>query len=358
DGHGHELPYDHLVVALGSVTNFFGIPGLREHALTMKTLGDALALRNHVIERLEEADTECAGARREELLTFTVAGGGFAGVETAAAMNDFILEALPHYPRIPRSALRVMLVEAGKHILPELGPGLGGYARRHLARRGVDIRLETRVTGVTGAGVSLSDGSLWPSQTLVWTAGATPSPLVAALPCDKERGRLVVDEYLRVPGYDNLWALGDCAAVPDAGTGLACPPTAQHALRQGRVLAANLVATLSGRPLRPFRFRTLGQLAAIGRRTGVAKVMGVMLSGFPAWWLWRTIYLSKLPRFEKKVRVALDWTLDLLFSKDLVQFLTLRSGGIGEETGPRPVPVGSAAAQREPAAAATRQVVS
>jgi NADH dehydrogenase len=323
--HAHEVEYDHLVIALGSITNFFNLPGLQERALTMKSLGDAIYLRNKLISHLEEADFECCAAERQELLTFVVAGGGFAGVETIASLNDFVREALRFYPNLREEFLRVVLVHPGPVILPELGEKLGAYAQQKLAGRKVEIKVNTRVTGVSARGVELSDGSAILTKTLVWTAGTSPNPLLEMLPCPKQRGRLCVNEFLEVPDWPGVWALGDCALVPDRQSGQFCPPTAQHALREGKVLAENLVATIRGGQKTPFLFKTIGQLATIGRRTGVANIMGINFSGFLAWWLWRTIYLSKLPRFEKKVRVALDWTLDLLFSKDLVQFATLRS---------------------------------
>jgi NADH:ubiquinone reductase (H+-translocating) len=323
-GHEHELPYDHLVLALGGITNFFGLPGLEDRALTMKSLGDAIALRNRLIEVLEEADFECAAARRNDLLTILVAGGGFAGVETVAAANDFIREAIVAYPRLSPDMVRLVLVHSGKAILPELHPKLGRYAAGVLGRRGVEVRLGARVTGVSEEGVSLSDGTVIPAQTVVWTAGTAPSPLIAELPCAREGGRVVADQCLRVPEWPGVWALGDCARVPD-GKGGFHPPTAQHALRQGKLLGRNIAAAIRGEAPRPFVFSTLGQLAAIGRRTGVANVMGANFSGFLAWWMWRTIYLSKLPGLDRKIRVALDWTLDLLLEKDLVQLQPERS---------------------------------
>ncbi len=327
DHHHHELPYDHLVIAMGSVTNFYGLPGLSERALTMKTLGDAIGLRNRIIANLEQADFECCADQRRHLLTFVVAGGGFAGVETAASIHDFILEALHFYRNLAPEMVRVVLVHSGEIILPELSPRLGAYAQKKLAARGVEIITKARVASLDDQGVHLNDGSTIVTSTLVWTAGTCPNPMLADLPCPQERGRITVDEYLAVPGVPGLWAVGDCAVVPDPRTGKPHPPTAQHALREGRRLARNVAAEVLGRSERkkPFRFRTLGQLASIGRRTGVANVLGVNFSGFIAWWMWRTIYLSKLPRLEKKVRVALDWTLDLVFSKDLVQFKTARA---------------------------------
>ena len=323
--HPHRLEYDHLVLALGAVTNFFGTPGVAEHAFTMKTLGDAIALRNRIIDSLEEGDFECCPNIRRRMMTFVVAGGGFAGVETVAALHDFMLEALPHYPHLTRDDVRVVLVHPGAVVLPELSEKLGRYAQRKLAARGIELHLETKVRGFTPDGVTLSDGTLIPTANLIWTAGTAPNPLLAPLACTKERGRIVVDPHLQVPEWPGVWALGDCACIPDAATGGTFPPTAQHASRQGVVLARNIAAALRGRPLQPFRFKTLGQLAAIGRRTGVANILGLNFSGFLAWWLWRTIYLLKLPRFERKLRVALDWTLDLLFTKDLVQCPTTRA---------------------------------
>jgi NADH dehydrogenase len=327
DHHAHALSYDHVVIGLGATTNFFGLPGLEEHALTMKSLGDAIHLRNRLIANLEEADTECAvqGHLREALMTCVVAGGGFAGVETIAAVNDFVQEALRFYPNLTRDQMRMVLVHSGPVILPELSERLGRYAQEKLAQRGVDIRLNVRVAGVTDAGVQLSDGTTIETRTVVWTAGTAPNPLLGTLPCNTERGRIVTNEYLEVGGHPGVWAVGDCALIPDHKTGEPCPPTAQHALREGRVLARNIVAAIRGGKKKAFVFSTLGQLATIGRRTGVANILGINFSGFFAWWLWRSIYLSKLPRTEKKLRVALDWTLDLLFSKDLVQFQTFRS---------------------------------
>lgn len=323
DHHHHDLPYDHLVMGLGSITNFFNIPGLKDRALTMKSLGDAISVRNRLIALLEEADTECCAKIRVPLLTFVVAGGGFAGVETVAAINDFLRHALRYYANLREEMLRLVLVHPGEFILPELGEQLGRYAHKKLVDRGVEIRVNSRVAGLTENGVQLSTGEMIETRALIWTAGTSPNPVLATLPCKKERGRLCVNEMLQVPGWPGVWALGDCALVPDNKTGRFHPPTAQHALREGTVLAHNLTAAVRGGAMKPFSFSTIGQLAAIGQRTGVASIFGINFSGFLAWWLWRTIYLSKLPRFEKKLRVALDWTLDLLFGKDLVQFQTL-----------------------------------
>lgn len=321
--HAHQFHYDYLVMALGSTTNFFGLPGLEHRALTIKSLSDAIHLRNSLIDLLERADSECAFASRPSLLTVVVAGAGFAGTETVASVNDFLRESVRFYPHLTEDLIRVVLVHPGSVILPELGPKLGEYAQKRLAKRQVEIRLNTKVLQVGENEVQLSDGSSIATQTLIWTAGTSPNALIAELPCQLDRGRIVTNGYLEALGWPDVWALGDCASTSDPKTGRPYPPTAQHALRQGKTVAKNVYAAVRGRSKTPFSFSTLGSLAAIGRRTGVANILGVNFSGFVAWFLWRTIYLSKLPRFEKKVRVALDWTLDLLFTKDLVQFLDL-----------------------------------
>ena len=223
----------------------------------------------------------------------------------------------------------MVLVHAGSVILPELGEKLGRYAQQQLARSGVEIITNAKVADAGRDGVRLADGRFIPSRLIVWTAGTSPHPLLHDLPCQLDHGRIVVDETLAVPGFPGVWAVGDCAVVPDRRTGKPHPPTAQHAIREGKTVARNIAASIKGRPPVPFDFRTIGQLAAIGKRTGVARVAGVNFSGFFAWWLWRTVYLSKLPRLEKKIRVAIDWTLDLVFSKDFVQFLTVRGPAIG-----------------------------
>jgi len=332
DRHTHEMPYDYLVVALGSITNFYGLPGLEERALTMKSLSDAIYLRNRLIAQLEEADTECAAGHRDALMTFVVAGGGFAGVETVAGINDFVHDALRYYPRIKKDGVRMVLVHAGSTILPELGEKLGGYAQRKLTERGIEIHTNARVECVGDRTVRLSNGVMLPTQTVIWTAGTSPHPLIGELPCERKNGRLCVNEFLEVPGWPGVWALGDCALIPNKKTGTSHPPTAQHALREGAVVARNIVAAIRGGKKKSFDFGGLGQLAAIGHRTGVAKIFGFTFSGFFAWWLWRTIYLSKLPRLEKKVRVALNWTLDLVFRKDFVQYLAPAAPTMSGET--------------------------
>jgi NADH:ubiquinone reductase (H+-translocating) len=316
DGHCHDLPFEHLVLALGASTNFFGLPGVEANALALRTINDAVALRSRLISYLEEASSECAVSEHKPLLTFVVAGGGFAGVETIGGINDFVRDVIRFYPALNQSDVRMVLVTPDELVLPELGVQLGAYAQRKLTSRGIEILTQARVAGYRNGSVLLHDGGSVPACTLVWTAGNTANPLVASLPLPNRGGRLLVNEYLEVENVPGIWAVGDCALVPDPLTKGFHPPTAQHASRQGRALARNLVAEIDGTKKRAFRYSILGQLAPIGRRTGVANILGVKFSGFIAWWLWRTIYLFKLPRFEKKVRAALDWTLDLCFAKD------------------------------------------
>jgi len=329
--HTYGVPYDQLVLALGAVTNFYRTPGLEEHALTMKTLGDAILIRNRVIDALGVADNLPDETERKTLLTIVVAGAGFAGVETAGAVNDLLREAMNFYGKLKPDMARVVVVHPGEVILPELSESLGRYAEKRLALRGVEIRPKAKVTGYDGKEVILDDGTKIATRILIWTAGITPPPLLSRLPCAIQHGRVVANDCLQVPNWPGVWALGDCSLMPDPlNPGKFYPPTAQHAIRQAATLATNIVSSMRGRPLQPFKFKIIGLLAIIGRRHGVAEIFGWQFSGIIAWCLWRAIYLSKLPGLQKKVRVAIDWTLDLMFSKDLVQLPTLRSATISE----------------------------
>jgi NADH dehydrogenase len=335
----YEVTYDQLVLALGAVTNFFHTPGLEAHALTMKTLADAILLRNCVIDALELADNQTVEAERNKTLTVVVAGGGFAGVETGGAVSDFLREAIRFYPRLKKDMIRVVLVHRGDYMLPELGINLGKYAQEKLRARGVDVRLNTKVAGYDGRQVILDDGTNIPTRMLIWTAGTTPAQVLSCLPCVMLRGCVVANECMQVPDFPGVWALGDCALVPDPDNpGKFYPPTAQHAIRMAAALARNIAATMRGLPAQPFRFKTLGLLATIGRRAGVAEILGMKFSGIIAWWLWRAIYLSLMAGLQKKVRVALDWTLDLFFSKDIVQLPTLQTPTISETEASRVPP--------------------
>lgn len=323
----HELSFDFLILALGSVNNFYNLPGVEQGALTIKSLGDALFLRNQAIASLEQEDFERSLGGGKKRIVYVVAGGGFAGVETAAALNDFLREAIQFYQYLDRDDLEVVLVHAEGTLLPELDEKLGQYAHRKLEQKGIRVLTNTSVTGYRERTVLLGDNAI-PDATLVWAGGIGANPVISALKCIKDRGRVVVDDCLRLAGSEHIFAVGDCAVVRDPATQKPAPPTAQHALREGRLAARNVLAAIERRPLKPFRYKMLGQLASLGRHTAVANIFGWRFSGFFAWWLWRTIYLIKLPRLEKKIRVALSWTLDVAFSRELVQILTLRAAEI------------------------------
>jgi len=330
-GAPREIPYDHLVLALGSVSNYLGMANIEKLAFNFKSLLDAIRIRNHVIEMFERADRESNPSRRQALLTFVIAGGGFAGVELAGALNDFAHGILADYPNLHSEELRVVLVHSRKRILPELSESLGQYAQEKLEARGVRFRLGARLTDAQPGVVVLSDGEIR-ATTLVWTAGTAPNPLLNSLPVDKDkRGAVIVDGTLAVRGHSGLWALGDCAAVSDAKTGKMCPPTAQFALRQAEVLARNIHAQLEGRRTRTFHFDSLGALCVVGHQTACAELTvpffrtrSMRFSGLLAWVMWRGIYLSKLPGIERKTRVLMDWTAELFFPRDIVQTIDLR----------------------------------
>jgi NADH dehydrogenase len=331
------LRYDQLVLALGAVTNYFGSAALASNAIGFKSLRDALRIRNRVIDVFERAEREGDPARRRALLTFVVAGGGFAGVELAGALNDFARGMLADFPGLSADELSVVLVHAGDRILPELSPSLAAYALERLRERGVSFRLGARARDARPGAVVLEPAETIETETLVWTAGARPNPLLEALPVPRDRrGAVVVGPTLALPGHPGVWAAGDCAAVADARTGRPCPPTAQLALRAGRRLGRNVFASLHGKAARPFRFASLGALCVIGHQTACAELAiplargrHVRFSGLLAWMLWRAIYLSKLPGLDRKVRVLSDWVIELFFPRDIAQ-----TG----ETGDPPVP--------------------
>ena len=326
-----EVGFDHLVLALGSVSNFLGMSNVEKYAFNFKSLLDAIRIRNHVIERFERADRQPDLGRRAPLLTFVVAGGGFAGVELAGALNDFAHGILPDYPNVTASEVRIVLVHARERILPELSESLGKYAQVRMEARGVEFRLNARVQDVEPGRVTLSDGTI-AAETLIWTAGTAPNPIVRSLPLETDkRGAVCVTPSLAVPGHPGIWALGDCAAVIDAKSGQPCPPTAQFALREADTVAKNIAADLEGRPARGFHFNSLGSLCVIGHQTACAELTvpfarskSIRFSGLFAWMLWRAIYLSKLPGIERKIRVFVDWNIELFFPRDIVQTIDLQ----------------------------------
>jgi NADH dehydrogenase len=297
----------------------------------MKTIQDALILRNWLIGLLERAEVEEDPERRRALLTIAVAGGGFSGVETVGAINDFLHEVARHYRRASADKPSLVLVEPHGRLLPEFELSLGQYTESKLRAAGIDVRLNTRVQGFDGRILSLEEAdsaqglSSLSARTLIWTAGITPSPLIESLDVPKERGRIIVDERMAVPGLEGVWACGDCAAIPDV-LGKPYPPTAQHAVRQGTEVGRKIAAALRGHQnIRPFRYKMVGQFAAIGRRSAVATVFGVRFSGLFAWLLWRGAYWLMLPRLDRKVRVLLEWIVDACFARDTVQLLTVHS---------------------------------
>jgi len=323
------VPYDHLVVAPGSVTRIPDVPGLDRHGYRMKSLADAVALRDRAIALLEAANAEPDPARRRELLHLVVVGANFTGAEVAGEYHMFLRDAARHYPNLRPDDCRVSLIEISDRILPALDEDLAAYAQASLERRGVSVRLGTSVEQVRDNEVVLRGGETLPTRTLIWCAGIAPSPLISrlGLPVD-ERGYVLCERDFRVRGFDHVWSIGDTAVNPDA-SGRPYPATAQHAVRQGRHLARNLVRVMAGGEATPFDFEPLGSLVALGCRTGVAKILGVKLSGFPAWWMHRTVYLGKMPGLGRKARVAIDWTLDLLSPTDVVQLGVHRRDAAG-----------------------------
>ena len=312
--------YEDLVVALGSVSRALPIPGLADHALGFKDLADAIQLRNHVLQRLDAADAAADDAQRERELTFVFVGAGYAGVEALAELADLVRDALRYYPTLRHAPQRWMLVDVAPKILPEIPTRLGEYAAEQLTNRGVEIRVQTTLESVEADAAQLSTGERVPTHTLVWTAGVKANPLLSKLGLPLEqRGRVPVDELLRVQGLEHVWALGDCAAVPNLATpGQVDPPTQQHALRQARRLAKNL----AGDP-KPYRYKMLGQVATLGRYKGIADVLGLRFRGFVGWFITRTYHLYQLPLFSRKLRVVADWTTSLFFRRDIAELSSL-----------------------------------
>jgi NADH dehydrogenase len=329
DGEQIELGYDQLIVALGSVSRTLPIPGLAEHAIGFKSLSDATALRNRVLSCMDIAESLEDPAKRAEYLGFVFVGAGYAGVEGLAELQDFAAQAIDLYPRCRAQGMRWVLLETKDRIMQEVPRGLSEFAARELRARGVEIRTETTVKEITGRDATLSGGERIPARTVVWTAGVKPSPAVSklGLPSDQS-GRVVVDRTMRVEGYEHVWAIGDCAAVPDpARKGQPCPPTAQHAIRQGRLVAGNVAATLGNGRVRPFCYRTKGVVAELGDTEAVALTLGLRWHGLPAWFIARTYHLLLMPGMGRKLRLLMDWNVALLFGRD-----TSAPGRLGDPT--------------------------
>jgi NADH dehydrogenase len=330
-----DLEYDHLVIALGTNLAAKSVPGLAQHAIPFKYLGDALRLRNHLVHVLEEAAIADDAEERRRLLTFVVAGGGFSGVECIAEMHDFLMHAVKAYPGLAAKDLHTVLLQSADHILPEMKPSLAAFAHRLLERRGVEIRLNTRLTACTEQAAVVmhkptNEKSTIPARTVVATVPVEPHPLLSSLPLARSNGRIAVNQFLHSDEDRNIWALGDCAAIP-LPDGTFAPPTAQHAVREGQLCAQNIVATMNGAPLQPFQFKSLGALASLGRRSAVAEVFGIRVSGILAWLLWRAVYLSKFPGLDRKARILVDWTMDMFLPRDITQVRIFRHAQVRRE---------------------------
>jgi NADH dehydrogenase len=314
--------YDHLVIACGADSNLGVIPGMSDHAFPFKTMRDAVGLRAHIIRQMEKAEACESPERRKFYLSFVIIGGGFSGVELAGEVNDLIRGSTRFYRNFTENEVRITLVHSGNQILPEVSPTLRDFALKKMQKVGVEVLLNTKAAAATSEGVGLPDGSLIRAATVVCTIGTTPERIVERLDVRKERGRIVTDADMRVIGLQNVWAVGDCAYIPNAFNNEPSPPTAQFAEREGRQAAANIVRVLRGEPTRPFYFKPLGQLCSIGGRRAVAEMFWLRISGFLAWFLWRGIYLLKLPSWSRRIKVGLDWGWDLIFPRDLGTFRT------------------------------------
>lgn len=322
--------YDQLVLTCGTHASLEVVKGMPSYGLPLKTLGDALFLRNHIIARLEQAELQPDIEHRRWLTSFVIVGGGFSGVETAGALVDFLFASLRYYKRVRAENIAITLLQSGDRLLPELSASLGASTLKKMRRRGVDVRLNARAVSVTDRAVHLESGEIVSAGTVICTIGAQSNALIDSLPAPKQRGRLRVDPDMSVPGCDHLWAAGDCAAVVNELDGKICPPTAQFAEAQAVQLAANIVARLNGRPTRPFHFRPKGQLASIGHNKAVAEILGLRLSGFVPWLMWRGLHLLRIPTLARKVRLFLEWNWAMFFPPDIAHFgyrRTLRSSG-------------------------------
>jgi NADH dehydrogenase len=336
-----SLYYDYLVIALGSETKFFGMSDVQQNAFTMKSLNDAINLRNHIVYLLEQSDqlpsnyatTDTSSNNtykdlQKRLLTFVIVGGGFAGVETAGEINDFIKDsAKDYYHNIDSNNIRTIIIQSGNRLLPEMSEELAEFALQKLRNSGVEVILNTRVVGATANSVKLSNGTIIPTKTLIWSGGVSPNTLINNLTCEHDKsGRIVVNKYLEVPQFKGVYALGDCAYITDPYTGKPCPPTAQHAIREGAVVAKNIISTIADEKRlderEAFNYKTKGMMASIGKRTGIGNLLGIEVQGFLAWWIWRNYYLVNLPTLQKKIRVMSDWMLDIFFKRDVTMLKT------------------------------------
>lgn len=324
-----KLPYDHLVIALGNVTDFRQSPGLHEHALPFKTLSDAIAIRNHIIEVIEAAAIETRPEKQKQLLTFLVGGGGFSGTEVVAEVNDLVRKLAKRHDTIDPTLLRVLLVHSKDRLMErELSPSLSAYAAKILQKRGVEIRFNSQLRGASPQEAFLESGERIPTRTVISTVPSSPHPLIESLDLPKEKGKIITDASMAVPNYPGLWAIGDCASIP-LGLSGKCPPTAQFAVREAKALAENIAATSRGEKPKPFFFKSLGMLGALGHQRAVAELFGcIKLSGFCAWLMWRGIYWMKIPGIDRKIKIGLSWLLDMIVPPEEVQLKIAAPQGI------------------------------
>jgi len=341
EGQKDKLSYDYLVIALGSETKFFGMTDIEKHAFTIKSWNDAIIIRNHVLHKLEQAElllrrrgqqpydyddnnlkSHNKTKEKASLLTFVIVGGGFAGVETAGELNDFLRDSVKdYYHNIEPKDMRVIIIQSGNRLLPEMSERLAEFAMQKLIQSGVEVILNARVVGATANSVKLKDGRIIPTSTIIWSGGVAPNPITEELSCEHEKksGRIIVDKFLEIEGYPGVFAIGDCAFIIDPNTGNPYPPTAQHAIREGTVAANNIISMIEGktRNKKIFDYKTKGMMATVGKRNGIGILLGFEIQGFIAWWVWRMYYLANLPTLQKKLRVMADWTLDVFFKRDV-----------------------------------------
>src|SRR5919112_938454 len=337
-----NLSYDYLVIALGSETKFFDMADIEKHALTIKSWNDAIVIRNHIIHQLEQAElllrerpfsdkkysSDSDITNKENLLTFVVVGGGFAGVETAGELNDFLRDSVKdYYHNIEPKDIHVIIIQSGNRLLPEMSEELSKFALQKLTQSGIEVLLNARVTGATATSVKLKNGRSIPTNTIIWSGGVAPNPITEELTCerDKKSGRIITNKHLEVQEYPEVFAIRDCAFIIDPNTGDPYPPTAQHAIREGTVVAQNIISLIEGKPgnKKVFNYKTKGMMASIGKRNGVGAILGIEVQGFIAWWIWRMYYLANLPTLQKKIRVMADWTLDIFFKRDVTMLKTI-----------------------------------
>lgn len=341
-----DIPYEHLIFAFGTRANLALVPGMEQHALPLKLVGDAMYIRNRVLQRVAQIELESDAQLRRRLGHFIVIGGGFSGVEVAGELADFLKSALRYYPRVSAEELQVSILQDGERLLPELPECLGRSAAQSMSKRGIAVRLKSRAAKVDAGGVTLSDGEYIDGATVICTIGTRPNPVVAALDLPTQRGKLETEADMRVRGRQNLWAIGDCALIRNAMDGQFAPPTAQFAVAEAEQLARNLSAAILGHDTQPFWHAAKGMMATTGHMKGVAQVYGLRLSGLPAWLLWRAFYLMRMPTLGRKLRIFVEWTWSMFFSTDITHLRFTRTSEVDDPAHAIPITAGSALRRR------------